>query len=440
MRKTFALIAALALHGCEPAFAVPEFLTADRTYFVRVDGNDANSCLSDSAAGACATFQGAYNKAEKVNFDGYRVTLRAGGVGQRTFNDQIILELDRPWRGGGTLIIDGVDHTQVHLAGAGLGLDFGSASPFGDVIVRNVTVSGGTGPAINHRGFGSVGLQDVRLRGSTGELLDINGFPAKLEVLSGGSLIFACDVNIGTGIRADSGYFLVSGGIEFEDCSGTKPVFTQRWLDIKYGAGAYLGNIWVGTCVAAVTASVRSGTLWLDDTEIPCTGPTTYDQYGWIGYKGQARPPALTFLENFGITGVNQGTIERHTFGVGGFSAPKQTAAETATLATEDWSVPANRSAKFRINTRTNDALTVELDVGRGLHMRPSTALTAGGSLDMCLKAGSSPVGVCFGSGVPTIAAAKGTLYLRSDGSASNNRAYVATDSSGTWAPLTTGF
>ena len=68
-----------------------------------------------------------------------------------------------------------------------------------------------------------------------------------------------------------------------------------------------------------------------------------------------------------------------------------------------------------------------------------SGALTAGGLLTCALQVATSGPLIYSGSGAPTISAAvKGSLYLRSDGSATNNRAYIATDSAGTWTALTT--
>jgi hypothetical protein len=46
--------------------------------------------------------------------------------------------------------------------------------------------------------------------------------------------------------------------------------------------------------------------------------------------------------------------------------------------------------------------------------------------------------GVFMGSGAPTFAAGKGSLYLRSDGSSTSTRAYINTDGSTTWTNLVT--
>jgi hypothetical protein len=68
-----------------------------------------------------------------------------------------------------------------------------------------------------------------------------------------------------------------------------------------------------------------------------------------------------------------------------------------------------------------------------------AVALTAGGSLTVgyCFSS-TANFGVFGGSGAPTISAAKGSIYLRSDGSTTNDRAYIASNSSGTWTAIVT--
>lgn len=46
--------------------------------------------------------------------------------------------------------------------------------------------------------------------------------------------------------------------------------------------------------------------------------------------------------------------------------------------------------------------------------------------------------GIYFGSGAPTITAAQGSLYLRTDGSSTSTRAYINTTGSTTWTAITT--
>lgn len=68
-----------------------------------------------------------------------------------------------------------------------------------------------------------------------------------------------------------------------------------------------------------------------------------------------------------------------------------------------------------------------------------STAVPAGGTTGAGYKMSSTAnLGVFFGSGVPTLSAAKGSLYLRTDGSTTNDRMYVNTDGSTTWTAVIT--
>lgn len=50
----------------------------------------------------------------------------------------------------------------------------------------------------------------------------------------------------------------------------------------------------------------------------------------------------------------------------------------------------------------------------------------------------TSRIGIFAGTGVPTISAPQGSLYLRTDGSSTSTRLYIATNSTGTWTTVTT--
>lgn len=66
-------------------------------------------------------------------------------------------------------------------------------------------------------------------------------------------------------------------------------------------------------------------------------------------------------------------------------------------------------------------------------------AIPAGGSQNVGLNATSTAnFGIFFGSGAPTLSASKGSFYMRSDGSTTNDRAYINTDGGTTWTALTT--
>lgn len=67
------------------------------------------------------------------------------------------------------------------------------------------------------------------------------------------------------------------------------------------------------------------------------------------------------------------------------------------------------------------------------------TAVPAGGTAGLGLKMSSTTnLGVFFGSGAPTLSAAQGSLYIRTDGSSTSTRLYVNTNGSTGWTNVTT--
>lgn len=67
-----------------------------------------------------------------------------------------------------------------------------------------------------------------------------------------------------------------------------------------------------------------------------------------------------------------------------------------------------------------------------------ATATPAGGTAGAGYKMGTANIGVFFGSGVPTLSAAQGSLYLRTDGTTTNDRAYINSNGTTGWTALTT--
>jgi hypothetical protein len=66
-------------------------------------------------------------------------------------------------------------------------------------------------------------------------------------------------------------------------------------------------------------------------------------------------------------------------------------------------------------------------------------ATPAGGSDEAILPMGTtSGFGIYYGSGAPTVSAAQGSLYMRSDGTTTNDRMYVNTDGGTTWTAVIT--
>lgn len=68
-----------------------------------------------------------------------------------------------------------------------------------------------------------------------------------------------------------------------------------------------------------------------------------------------------------------------------------------------------------------------------------AVAVPAGGSAAAFLGLSSTAaLGVYFGSGLPTVSAAQGSLYIRTDGSSTSTRLYVNTNGTTGWTNVTT--
>lgn len=87
-----------------------EVLTADRTYYVRTDGNDSNDGLSNSAGGAFLTWQKAADVLGSLDISIYNVTLKAGSSG--TWVTGFIVKAPV---GSGQIIIEGDTTTPANV-------------------------------------------------------------------------------------------------------------------------------------------------------------------------------------------------------------------------------------------------------------------------------------------------------------------------------------
>lgn len=89
--------------------------------------------------------------------------------------------------------------------------------------------------------------------------------------------------------------------------------------------------------------------------------------------------------------------------------------------------------------TSSNPEKFQSLSTLAGVQVFSTTAVPAGGAAGTGISMSSSAnLGVFFGSGVPTLSAAQGSLYVRTDGSSTTTRMYVNTNGSTAWTGVTT--
>lgn len=81
-----------------------EVLTADRTYYVRTDGNDSNDGLTDSSGGAFLTIQKGINVVATLDLSIYRATIK---VGNGTYAESLVAKQAL----GGSVVIEGNNAT-----------------------------------------------------------------------------------------------------------------------------------------------------------------------------------------------------------------------------------------------------------------------------------------------------------------------------------------
>jgi hypothetical protein len=80
-----------------------------------------------------------------------------------------------------------------------------------------------------------------------------------------------------------------------------------------------------------------------------------------------------------------------------------------------------------------------DVTINQSLKVEASTAIPAGGTTGTgLLLSATANFGIFFGSGVPTLSAARGSLYLRTDGFGVDSRLYVNTNGTTGWTAVST--
>jgi hypothetical protein len=127
--------------------AIREKLSAARTYFVRTDGNDANTGLVNNAGGAFLTLQKAYDViVGTLDLGGQTVTISSTGT------YAVGITLAGPWSGGGTLVLD-CNAGTINAPGTGV---FCQCALPGLFTVQNVTFTSSAGTALINTGTGTI--------------------------------------------------------------------------------------------------------------------------------------------------------------------------------------------------------------------------------------------------------------------------------------------
>jgi hypothetical protein len=115
----------------------------------------------------------------------------------------------------------------------------------------------------------------------------------------------------------------------------------------------------------------------------------------------------------------------------------------TSVAGTTDATLTRNAAGVIQFGTTTANAsgslLAVAGGFSGGVTAYNATGIPANGTTGSGFKFSSTAnFGIFFGSSTPSLSAAKGSLYLRSDGSGPTDRAYINTDGGTTWTSIAT--
>lgn len=200
-----------------------ERLTANRTYYVRTDGNDANTGLVNSAGGAFLTIQKAVDVAAAIDLVIYTITI---SVQDGTYSPSSTINL-KPYLGAGPITIQGNVTTPANVlvssSASGFainGSNAGSWSIEGLKITNSggggVQSSGATSLSLGNNNYGATGAGQYQLRAFGGGFIN---FYANYTVSAGA----------GNHLYALSGGVITYNGSLTITVSGT-PAFTNEFV------------------------------------------------------------------------------------------------------------------------------------------------------------------------------------------------------------------
>lgn len=159
---------------------------------------------------------------------------------------------------------------------------------------------------------------------------------------------------------------------------------------------------------------------------------------GWADATASNRP-ALIFARSRGSLGTPADVAANDVLGsISYYARVSGSFVESATLRTD--AVDTSGNAMLAYFARSGGTVAQRWSVASDGSLRTSfsTAIPAGGTAGLgYLFSSTANFGIFFGSGLPTLSAARGSLYVRSDGSSGSTRLYVNTDGGTTWTNFT---
>lgn len=224
-----------------------------------------------------------------------------------------------------------------------------------------------------------------------------------------------------------------TGGIDYH-------LGTGDWK-MPTGAGSWAGASgkalsFVSTA-AAVTITADAPSTWKTST-----GALTVDSAAALNL-GTTTATSLAFAHGAIATAFTSSSANALAVGLAGttnpaFNVDASTASSATGLNVKSAAAAAGVAVSV-ISSGSNENLTIAAKGSGTVTLQPAVAPAAGGNAQSSvLLSSTAALGIYFGSGAPTVSAAQGSLYLRTDGNSTSTRLYVNTNGSTTWTNVTT--
>lgn len=244
-----------------------ERLSANRTFFVRIDGSDGNDGLADTAAGAFRTVQRAVDVAAALYCGPFTVTVR---IGAGSFAE------------GARLMVPGNGNLRLAIEGAGAGATTITGTVYGvqvsgpcDLTLRDLRIAGASvtlwaryGARVNLRGTVELGTGTARLIGAdNAAYVEVLSCILRVGVTGSGHLLFATaggHIYLGSGVSVVTTAPVTFSATVYAGLNGIAQIVGSQ-VTWNEAAGAIQGGRYVATGNAVIN-TVGAGPSFIPGT------------------------------------------------------------------------------------------------------------------------------------------------------------------------------
>jgi hypothetical protein len=380
-----------------------------------------------------------------ATFQGTNVQVNGRVIGQST------LTLTSNGANAVNIQVNGVNSITTSSAGA---ITLGSASSITAASATNLTLAGGSSGAslVLGQGTGGIGTfnaptgQDALFKvATTGDnvksanLQLTNAAGTSWYVAIGGSTSGTSQIrnnlyffnSTEKGVMTTTGNFLWGGNNDISGSGGLKVFGTTASTSTTTGAFQVSGGVGIAGAVYAGGAMNVSGIFTQDN---------------------QSTSSNIRALANGAAYGNNEASLRANSSGNSLYGATSNAAVlrlvagpsgrQMILLGDGNGGLPL--TIAYALNDSSTPTTLATFSYAGGFNLTgvatlaSATATPAGGSTSARLLFGTTAgFGIYYGSGAPSVSAAQGSIYLRSDGAGTTSRLYVNTDGATTWTNFT---